>query len=164
MARKTTTEPVDDGRDETPNERLDRNWADILQELRVIQTGTQILTGFLLTVAFQQRFAELAEYQVDIYIGLVVAAAVATVLGLAPVALHRGLWGRRVKDKVVHTADVLLKLALGAVALTLSGTMLLIFDVVLSLPAGIIAGVLALVAAAALWIALPMGVRSARVP
>jgi hypothetical protein len=153
----------EDGRDETPLERLDRNWSDILQELRVIQTGTQILTGFLLTVAFQQRFADLVEYQVDIYIGLVIAAGIATVLGLAPVALHRGLWARHAKREVVHTADVLLKLALGAVALTLAGTVLLIFDLVLSLPAGIIAGAVALVTAAVAWVALPLVVRREQV-
>ena len=50
---------ADDGRDETEAERLDRNWAELLQELRVVQTGTQILTGFLLTLVFQQRFTEL---------------------------------------------------------------------------------------------------------
>lgn len=149
---------ADDGRNETGLERLDRNWGDILQELRVIQTGTQILTGFLLTVAFQQRFTSLLDYQVDIYIGLVIAAGIATVLGLAPVALHRGLWGRHAKKEVVHTADVLLKFALAAVALTLAGTVLLIFDLVLSLAAGIIAGVVALLAAVALWVLLPLGV------
>jgi hypothetical protein len=153
---------LDDGRDESPNERYDRNWADILQELRVIQTGTQILTGFLLTIAFQQRFEDLAAYQVDIYIGLVIAAALATLLGLAPVALHRGLWGRHAKDAVVHTADVLLKVALAAVALTLAGTMLLIFDVVVSLLAGIIAGLLALIGVLLVWVALPLSVRRRR--
>ncbi len=59
---------ADDGRDETEAERLDRNWAEILQELRVVQTGTQILTGFLLTLVFQQRFTELDPYQVEIYL------------------------------------------------------------------------------------------------
>ena len=153
---------VEDGRNETPLERYDRNWADILQELRVIQTGTQILTGFLLTVAFSQRFTDLARYQVDIYLGLVVAAALATLLGLAPVALHRALWGQHAKREIVHTADVLLKLALGAVALTLGGTVLLIFDLVLSLAAGIVAGVLAVVGALVLWVLLPHGVNRNR--
>ncbi|HEX3197712.1 MAG TPA: DUF6328 family protein, partial [Propionibacteriaceae bacterium] len=63
----TNNRPVDvngdvdqtDGRDESLNERMDRNWNEILQELRVTQTGTQIFTGFLLTIAFQTRFGEL---------------------------------------------------------------------------------------------------------
>ena len=52
-----------DGRDETVDERMDRNWNEMLQELRVTQTGTQILTGFLLAIAFQNRFAELDRFQ-----------------------------------------------------------------------------------------------------
>ena len=66
-----------DGRDETESERNDRNWTEILQELRVIQTGTQILTGFLLTLTFQQRFTALDQYQVDTYLALVTVAIVA---------------------------------------------------------------------------------------
>ncbi len=88
-----------DGRDETEMERNDRNWTEILQELRVIQTGTQILTGFLLTLAFQQRFTDLDAYQVDTYLALVIVAALATALALAPVALHRALFRRRAKSR-----------------------------------------------------------------
>ena len=52
-----------DGRYETLNMKMDRNWNEMLQELRVTQTGTQILTGFLLTIAFQPTFADLDEFQ-----------------------------------------------------------------------------------------------------
>ena len=38
-------------------------WADLLQELRVIQTGGQLLTGSLLTLLFQSRFQELSQSQ-----------------------------------------------------------------------------------------------------
>lgn len=155
-AGERTEQSGDDGRDESPAERLDRNWGDILQELRVIQTGTQILTGFLLTIAFAQRFEDLVDYQVALYLGLVVTAAIATVLGLAPVALHRWLWGRHLKKEVVVTADVLLKLTLVAVALTLAGTVLLIFDLVVNLTIGIIVAAVALLAAAAFWVMLPV--------
>ena len=74
-----------DGRDETRNERADRNWEELLQELRVMQTGTQILTGFLLAVAFTPRFEDMDEFQRDVYVVLVGLAAVATILALAPV-------------------------------------------------------------------------------
>ena len=150
----------EDGRDETEMERLDRNWNEILQELRVIQTGTQILTGFLLTLAFQQRFTDLDQFQVDVYLALVIVAAAATVLGLAPVSLHRTLFRRKAKDAIVAFADRILKVTLVVVALTLSGTILLIFDVVVSRPAGIIAGVAALVVAFATWTLLTVGARS----
>ncbi len=73
-----------DGRDETENERADRNWEELLQELRVMQTGTQILTGFLLAVAFQPRFTEMDEFQRDLYVVLVALAAIATILRWLP--------------------------------------------------------------------------------
>ena len=144
-----------DGRDETESERNDRNWTEILQELRVIQTGTQILTGFLLTLAFQQRFTDLDQYQVDTYLALVIVAALATALALTPVALHRALFRRRAKGTIVRIANRLLKATLAAVGLTLTGTVMLIFDVVIGHTAGLIAGAVVLVVAAAAWLLLP---------
>lgn len=119
-----------DGRDESDNERMDRNWNELLQELRVTQTGTQILTGFLLAIAFQPRFASLSEFDHRTYLILVVTAALTTVLGLAPVNLHRGLFRRHKKAVVVRTAHLILRVTLAGVALVLTGTVLLIFDVV----------------------------------
>jgi len=149
-----------DGRDETESERNDRNWTEILQELRVIQTGTQILTGFLLTLAFQQRFTDLDAYQIDTYLALVIVAALATALALSPVALHRALFRRRAKGTIVKIANFMLKATLAAVGLTLTGTAMLIFDVVVSREAGIIAGVVALVIVSLAWVALPTVVRA----
>ncbi len=150
---------ADPGRGETENERHDRNWNDILQELRVIQTGTQILTGFLLTLPFQQRFGLLAGYEVASYLALVVTAALATILALSPVALHRTLFRHRAKGVMVVIANRLLKVTLAAIGLTLCGTAMLIFDVVVGLPAGLIAGAIALVLVLCFWVALPLGVR-----
>ena len=77
---KDVTDNVDltDDRHESLNERMDRNWNEILQELRVTQTGTQIFTGFLLTIAFQSRFSELTTFQVRVYLILVTAAVLTT--------------------------------------------------------------------------------------
>ena len=66
---------VPDGRDETGPERDDRNLIELLQEVRVVQTGVQILFGFLLTVAFQPKFEKLSSFQKDVYFGTLVAAA-----------------------------------------------------------------------------------------
>ena len=153
---------LNDGRNETEVERLDRNWNEILQELRVTQTGTQILSGFLLTLAFQQRFTDLDQFQIDVYLVLVVLAALATALALAPVSLHRALFRRNAKERVVRAANAILKMTLGAVALVLSGTVLLIFDVVLSRQAGLIAGIAAFVIIAAGWLSLPVFARAWR--
>jgi len=121
---------VRDGRRESPLERLDRNWNEILQELRVTQTGIQILTGFLLTVPFQSRFADLTSDQKDIYLVLVVLAAVTTALLVAPVSMHRLLFRRGAKSTLVAEADKLMRLGLVFLALVVSGVVLLVFDVV----------------------------------
>ena len=140
--------PDDDGRHESPNERLDRNWIEILQELRVTQTGTQILTGFLLAVAFQPRFETLSDFQQQVYLVLVVIAVLTTALALTPVSLHRSLFRRRAKYTVVRVGHLVLRLVLLGVGLVLIGTVLLVFDVVVGRgPALAVAGGTALVLA-----------------
>jgi O-antigen/teichoic acid export membrane protein len=148
-----------DGRDETLNERMDRNWNEILQELRVIQTGTQILTGFLLAVAFQQRFTELDAFQSGVYLVLVALSVLATLLALAPVSLHRALFRKRAKPGIVRVANRLVKLTLVVVALTLAGTALLIFDFVADRGTGLIAGAVTAVVALLLWAVTPLAIR-----
>lgn len=118
-----------DGRDESLDERMDRNWNEMLQELRVTQTGTQILTGFLLAIAFQNRFEDLTTFQHRVYLTLVMAAVITTALGLAPVNLHRELFRQHAKEVLVKIAHVLMRLTLLGVGLVLVGTVLLIFDV-----------------------------------
>ena len=93
--------PDSDSSEESETERLNRKWDDILHELRVAQTGTQVLSGFLLTVAFQPRFVELDSAQFSLYLVLVALAAAATLLALAPVFMHRVYSGRGLKALVV---------------------------------------------------------------
>jgi hypothetical protein len=147
--------PGEPDRDESEAERLDRNWNEMLQELRVTQTGTQILTGFLLTIPFQQRFTELDDVQRTIYLVLVAFAALATILALAPVSLHRTLFRQGAKPQIVSIGNRLLIGALISVAITLIGTSWLIFDVVVGHPAGITAGIVTATLTAAAWFALP---------
>ena len=144
-----------DGRDETPNERSDRNWSDILQELRVALTGTQLIGGFLLAVAFQSRFDELDAYQLVLYLTLVSLAGLATVIGLAPVTLHRTLFRHQVKERVVRTGNRLLIAHLVVVALLVIGVTSLIFDFTVSRTAGLIAFGVGAVVVVILWVVLP---------
>ncbi|MEV0774114.1 DUF6328 family protein [Streptomyces sp. NPDC050428] len=111
---------------ETPEERADRRWGDLLQELRVAQTGVQILFGFLLTVVFQQRFTELSDTDRHIYTVTVVlgAATVGTLVG--PVSLHRFLTGRRLKPETVLLASRLTILGLFLLLCTMTSSLLLI--------------------------------------
>jgi hypothetical protein len=134
-----------EGRHETAGERLDRKWNDILQELRVVMTGTQLITGFLLAVAFQPKFAELEQHEIALYLVLVVLATTATMLGLAPVILHRELSGQKQKERVVRVANVLLLALLVVVSLIAAGVAMLIFDVAVSVEAGWTAGGVAIV-------------------
>lgn len=127
-------------RNETEDERDDRNWVEILQELRVTQTGTQIMSGFLLTLAFQQRFHDLDAYQVTVYVLLVLLAAVSSSLGLTPVALHRALFRQHEKRKIVRIGNRLLKTTLAAVSILTAGVVLFVLDVVVGRAAGLIAG------------------------
>src|SRR5690242_2765430 len=91
-------------RHETPTERLDRNWGDLLQELRVVQTGVQLLTGFLLTLPFQQKFAKLSSAERDLYLVAVAASIVATGFLEAPVSLHRALFRKHRRKETVYLA------------------------------------------------------------
>ncbi|MGX5681200.1 DUF6328 family protein [Schumannella luteola] len=150
--------------DETDQERLNRRWAELLQELRVIQTGTQILTGFLLALAFQPRFTELDSYQVVTYLILVATAAITTILALTPVSLHRILFKQKAKEEIVTIANRVLKVTLVFVGLTILGTVLLIVDVVLGRPWGWAAGAVTLVGIVFAWVLLPFGVERSRKP
>lgn len=147
--------PLIDDRHETPTERLDRNWVEILQELRVTQTGIQILTGFLLTVPFQQRFTDLSDEQRAFYLGLVLLAAVTTGLMVAPVSLHRMLFRRRAKSALVTEADRMMRVGLVFLALTVSGVVLLVFDVVTTRGVALTASGLLLAGLVAAWFVLP---------
>ena len=94
----------DADRDETEAERLDRNWSSLLQELRVTQTGVQLLTGFLLTLPFQQRFTVLDATMRTVYLVTVACSIGSTVLLVAPVGMHRALFRRHRLDAIVSTS------------------------------------------------------------
>ncbi|MBO0610412.1 DUF6328 family protein [Myceligenerans salitolerans] len=142
-------------RQETPAQRADRNWVELLQELRVLQTGVQVLTGFLLILPFQAEFESLDGYQRTVYLTLLVTSVLATALLTAPVSLHRALFRRRLKTSVVETGDRQARAALAALGLTLTGTVLFVFDVVVGRAAGIIAGGAVFLVIVALWVLVP---------
>jgi len=152
----------DDGRDETPNERYDRNWSELLQEFRVLQTGTQILAGFLITLPFQQRFTELRAEDHVLYLGLVGLATALTLLALAPVTLHRLLFRQRAKRELVQVASTILILCLGAASVLFIGIVMFVFAFVLSPTAGYWAAGGVLVVVTTVWLVLPRLMRAAR--
>jgi hypothetical protein len=128
------------GRDETETERADRKWNDMLQELRVIQTGAQLTAGFLLTLPFQERFEDLTLVQRNAYLVLVVLAAVITAMVLTPVAIHRRLSGQRVKDRLVRTSHLIMRTVLILMALLVAGIVTFVFDVVVDRTSAVVVG------------------------
>ncbi|MEU6284233.1 DUF6328 family protein [Streptomyces sp. NPDC047028] len=117
------------GRDETDDERADRMWVELIQEVRVAQTGVQILFGFLLTVAFQPKYADLVPTDQVIYIVTVVLGACATGALIGPVSLHRLVSGRRVKPQAVRLASRMTLVGLALLLATMTSSLLLILRV-----------------------------------
>ncbi|UFU08052.1 DUF6328 family protein [Ruania halotolerans] len=147
------------GRNESAVERADRNWDELMQELRVTQTGAQILTGFLLTLPFQQRFGDLRSDQVAVYLILVGLALATTAFMVAPVSIHRMLFQKRRKPQTVQLGNRMAKVGLALLALTVTGIAWFIFDVVAGRPAAIAAAAGAAAVAAVFWLALPWWMR-----
>lgn len=161
VATSDSRDAIEDGRRETPNQRADRNWNELLQEVRITQTCTQILGGFLLAVAFQPRFTELDEYQRILYLALVALAGLATALALALVMLHRRYFGMLQKVGVVLTGSRLLKVNLVIVSVLTAGVTSLVFDFVLNRTAGFVALAAGLVVSFSLWAFVPLTSRRA---
>ncbi|KDA06544.1 sodium:proton antiporter [Microbacterium sp. CH12i] len=145
----------DDGRGETSNERADRNWDELMQELRVMQTGTQVLSGFLLAVAFQPRFTELDDLQRGLYIVLVGLAALATILALTPVGMHRSLFGQHRKPDLVRFASQIVKADLVVIGALSIGVVTLIVDFTLQRIISTAVLAVGTVLVIALWVVLP---------
>jgi hypothetical protein len=146
----------EDDRDETEAQRLDRNWSSLLQELRVAQTGVQLLTGFLLTLPFQARFTQLDAVMRTVYLITVSCSIGATVLLVAPVSMHRLLFRRHRMQTLVaisHRYAIVGTLLLGT---ALCGVAIVIFDSIVHRPAAWIAGGLTFVALLLFWYFTPL--------
>src|SRR3954452_17739389 len=117
-----------DGRDETPLERCDRNLVELLQEVRVVQTGVQVLFGFLLTAPLAARFPQLSSFQRYDYFITLLAAGGAAILLIAPTAYHRILFRRGDKEHLVQVANRFTLLGLTLVAIAMIGALLLVTD------------------------------------
>jgi hypothetical protein len=149
------TDPDGRQRNETATERADRNWNELLQELRVTQTGLQILTGFLLTVPFQQRFGELPPALRVVFLVALALAVLSTAIVVAPVASHRVLFRRHAKAELVSITDQLTKAGLTTLALTIVAVVVLVFGFVAGTAAAVVAGAVALVFFVVQWVVLP---------
>lgn len=157
MSRTQTTErSLDEERDESEAERLDRNYNEMLQELRVLQAGMQILFAFLLTLAFQARFEAVSDFQRNAYIGSLIAAASAAACLIGPVAFHRIVFRRGMKDDLIRAAERFMAAGMVFLFLTMMGALLVVLDFLLSRTiASFVTGGLA-VGFVVLWLVVPL--------
>jgi hypothetical protein len=147
------------GRRETELERCDRNLVELLQEVRVAQTGVQIMFAFLLAVAFTPRFAQVSTFErIDYFVTLIASGAAAMLL-IAPTSYHRLLFRRGDKQHLVEMSNRFTIAGLACVAVSLIGAVLLVSDllfgsVVAAVTAGAAAGCCVVT-----WYGLPLARR-----
>ncbi|MET9962779.1 DUF6328 family protein [Streptomyces sp. NPDC006326] len=149
----------DHGPPESPRDRVNRRWHEILQETRVAQTGVQILLGFLLSLAFTPAFKDLGPGDRALYVLTTVLGASSAAALIAPVSIHRFVSGLRLKREVVEAAGRLMVCGMVMMALTIGCTLLLVLHVVLrGLIAELVVGVVMLWFGAC-WLVLPLRLR-----
>jgi hypothetical protein len=146
--------------EESEKERLTRNLDELLQELRVTQTGVQILTGFLLTLPFSQRFSSLDGVQRGAYLAILCGSVIATGMIIAPVAFHRMLFRQGRRPWLVRNANRAARGGLLALAVTTSGVVWLVFDLVTNRVVAHVALALAVLFFAGLWAGVPLANRN----
>ncbi|WP_228549583.1 DUF6328 family protein [Dietzia sp. SYD-A1] len=151
-------EPAEE-RDETEAQRIDRNWIELLQELRIVQTGGQVLTGFLLVVPFQDRFADIGGGGRALYLVVLTLALASTVVLLAPVMIHRAVFRSHRKDRVLQLSATLARVGLAMLSIALVGLAALVFSLVVGPVAGLVAAAVMAVLVTAMLFVLPARVR-----
>jgi hypothetical protein len=146
----------DSGRNETEEERLDRNLGELLQELRVALPGVQVLFAFLLAVPFQKGFEEVTEFQKDVYFATLILTAISATMLISPSAYHRITFRYQQKRRLVYYANRFAIVGLAFLALAMTGAMLLITDVLFSTVAAFVTAGLALCVFGFFWFAMPL--------
>ncbi len=140
---------------ETEKQRWDRNFADLLQELRVAQTGVQILFAFLLTLPFSAQFPNTTAFQRDVYVVALLGAAFATAMIISPVAFHRALFRQGRKPELVRFAHRMATGGLAFMLVAMVSAVLLITDFLFSLTASLIFTMLTAAVFVTFWAVLP---------
>jgi hypothetical protein len=149
---------------ETDDERWDRNFTDLLQEVRVAQTGVQILFAFLLTLPFSARFGETKAHHHVIYVVTLLAAAGASALLITPVSYHRMVFRRGRKPELVRDASRLALAGLVCLLIAIAGAVFVVLDIVIGTTGATIAAAGVAAFSALLWFALPLTRRASDRP
>jgi Family of unknown function (DUF6328) len=148
-----------DPRNETQPQRDDRNMMELLNELRVAGLGVQVLFGFLLSLPFTKRFVMLGSVQRGVYIADVLLCVISTGLLLAPVAYHRVVFRRNLKEEVVKNTNAMAIAGLICVGLAVTAAVVLVVSFVISGASAVIIGIFVICLFAVLWFVLPLAKR-----
>lgn len=146
-------------RNEDEAARYDRHWAELLQELRLAQTGTQILFAFLLAIAFTRPFQDSDTFTHTVFAITLVVTALATGLMLAPVAFHRVVYQHRIRDVLIALADNMAKGGLVLLVIAMTGGVLLALDVVVPRVVAILIATAVVCWFVVFWYVIPTVVR-----
>lgn len=144
------------GREESEGERLDRNLAELLQELRVALPGVQVLFAFLLAVPFQQNFTKITAFQEKVYFATLLCTAISAALLISPTAYHRLTFHLQQKKELIYVSNRLSIVGLAFLALAMTGAIVLITDVLFGALLTAVLGVAAAAMFALLWGLLPL--------
>ena len=161
-ARREDGEDTDDGlhpesgRNETEQERLDRNLSELLQELRVALPGVQVLFAFLLAVPFQQGFEDVTEFQKVVYFATLMLTAISATMLISPSAYHRITFRYQQKRRLVYYSNRFAIIGLAMLALAMTGAILLVTDYLFSTAAAVVAAGVALCVFGFFWFGLPL--------
>jgi hypothetical protein len=140
---------------ETEKQRWDRNFSDLLQELRVAQTGVQILFAFLLTLPFSSGFPNTSAFQKDVFVVALMSAAFATAMIISPVAFHRALFRQGRKPELVRHAHRMATGGLAFMLISMVSSILLITDYLLNIWAAIVLSIIAGAWFLTFWAVIP---------
>lgn len=139
-----------------PEPTINRNWTELVQELRAIQIGVQVLIGFLLALPYTDRFATLDHVAKAAYVAVLCLAVAATAAVLAPIAYHRILFRRALRPWLVETANTIARAGLVLAALSMCGVVFLAIDLAVGTAAGLAASLVAVVGYVVLWLVVPI--------
>jgi hypothetical protein len=159
MGENESERPTDErpsGRDESEEERLDRNLGELLQELRVALPGVQVLFAFLLAVPFQQEFTKISAFEKKIYFATLILTTISAALLIAPSAYHRLTFRYQQKHRLVFVSNRLAIAGLGFLALAMTCAVLLITDVLFGTATTIVTVAVVFGTFVVLWVALPL--------
>ena len=144
------------GREETEEERLDRNLSELLQELRVALPGVQVLFAFLLAVPFQQGFEKITSFQKDVYFGTLICTAFSAVMLISPSAYHRVTFRYQQKRKLIFYANQFSIAGLVFLALAMTGAIMLVTNYLFGTTMTVVTTALAVLAFSFFWFGLPL--------